>query len=104
MGTLSQWQSYLGFDQQLRQLQRSGKHAEAIVFCTGTNKGQLHWALTQFDDALKQTLEINQQAFDSAVDQGLKDMDGFEIITPIVAVAIALLTLFGLRPRLKEYS
>jgi hypothetical protein len=102
--TLSKWAVYMGIDQQLRQLQRIGKLQEAIALCVGNNPGQSNWAFAQFDEALKQTLEINQQAFDKAVDQGFKDMEGFEITTPVVVVAIALLTLFGLLPRMKEYS
>ncbi len=49
-------------------------------------------------------IDINQEAFDKAVKQGFKDMDGIEVTTAVVVVAIELLTLFGLRPRLNEYS
>ena len=104
ISTLSNFGIYLAIDKQIRQLEQSGKHQAAIALCTGNNKGDSNRALKQFDASLDQTLKINQQAFDEAVEQGFKDLDGFEIITPVSLVVIALLTLFGLLPRLKEYS
>lgn len=102
--TLSKFGQYNAIDQQIRQLQRSGRYAEAIALCVGNSQGQSNWAFTQFLQANQNTIDINQKAFDEAVDQGFKDVDGFEVVTPVVAIAIALLTLFGLLPRIKEYS
>jgi len=102
--TLTTFGQYFTIDQTIRQLQQSGKHAEAIALCVGNNQGQSNWAFAQFLKANQDTIDINQAAFDEAVKQGFKDVDGFEVTTPVVAVAIALLTLFGLLPRIKEYS
>ncbi len=95
---------YVTIDQKIRQLQQTGKSNEAIALCTGNKPGESNWAFNQFDLALQKTLDINQQAFDQAVDQGFKDVEGFEIIIPIVTIAIGLLTLLGLLPRWQEYS
>lgn len=102
--TLFKFGVYLNLDKQIRQLQQSGKHADAIALCVGNNPGQSNWAFEQFKQANQKTLDINQAAFDKAVEQGFKDVDGFEVTTPVVVSAIALLTLLGLRPRLNEYS
>ena len=102
--TLSKFGVYLDIDQKIRQLQQSGKHKQAIALCVGNNPGESNWAFDQFKDANQKTIDINQAAFDKAVEQGFKDVEGFETITPVVVVAIALLTLLGLRPRLKEYD
>jgi dimeric dUTPase (all-alpha-NTP-PPase superfamily) len=102
--TLSKFGIYLNLDKQIRQLQQSGKQADAIALCVGNNPGQSNWAFEQFKEANQKTLDINQAAFDKAVEQGFKDVDGFEVTTPVVIGAIALLTLLGLRPRLNEYS
>lgn len=104
VATLSTFGTYLKIDQQIRQLQQTGKHAQAIALCTGYNPGQSNWAFNRFLDAHQKTLDINIAAFEDAIAQGFKDVDGFEIVTPIVTVAIAGLTLFGLLPRIKEYS
>ncbi|HEY9606183.1 MAG TPA: hypothetical protein V6C85_31545 [Allocoleopsis sp.] len=104
VATLSTFGTYLNIDQQIRQLQQSGKHAQAIALCTGYNPGQSNWAFNRFLDAHQKTFDINMAAFEDAIAQGFKDVDGFEVVTPIVTVAIAGLTLFGLLPRIKEYS
>lgn len=102
--TLSKFVIYVYIDKQIRQLQQSGRRQQAVALCVGNKPGESNWAFDQFKDANQKTIDINQKAFDQAVAQGFKDVAGFEITTPIVVGAIALLTLFGLRPRLKEYD
>ena len=102
--TLSTFGTYFTLDQQIRQLEQSGRHVEAVALCTGYKPGQSNWAFEQFKQAHQEFLDINMKAFEEAVDRGFKDVEGFEISAPIVTVAIALLTLFGLLPRIKEYS
>ncbi len=104
IATLAAFGTYFEIDQQIRQLQQSGNHDAAVNLCIGNNQGQSNWAFDRFDSALDKTIAINQQAFDQAVDQGFKDIEGFEITVPIALSAIALLTLLGLLPRTKEYS
>ncbi len=104
IATLVAFSNYFEIDRQMRQFQQSGNHEAAVALCIGNNQGQSNWAFNRFDDALDRTLAINQQAFDQAVEKAFKDMDGFEVIAPIALSAIALLTLFGLLPRTKEYS
>ena len=104
IATLAAFSTYFEIDQQIRQLQQSGNHDAAVALCIGSNQGQSNWAFDRFDSALDKTLEINQRAFDQAVAKGFKDIEGFEVNAPIALSAIALLTLFGLLPRTKEYS
>ncbi|HAJ59324.1 MAG TPA: hypothetical protein DCP31_08690 [Cyanobacteria bacterium UBA8543] len=104
VATLKTFGIYFNIDKQIRQLEQSGKHESAIALCVGTNPGQSNWAFTEFLKANNQAFDINQKAFDEAVNQGFKDVDGFEISTPVVAVLVGLLTFFGLRSRLKEYE
>ncbi|GAX44963.1 hypothetical protein NIES4075_59820 [Tolypothrix sp. NIES-4075] len=101
---LSALGAYVAIDKQIRQLERSGKHAEAIALCLGNNKGQSNWAFDELKGANQKSFDINQAAFDNAIKQSFKEVNGFEYITPVALSAIALLTLFGLLPRLKEYS
>lgn len=96
--------TYIAIDKQIRQLERSGKHAEAIALCLGNQPGQSNWAFDELKAANQKSFDVNQAAFDKAIKQGFKEVDGFEYITPVALSAIALLTLFGLLPRLKEYS
>lgn len=104
VATLSTFGRYLAIDRQIRQLQRSGKHLEAVVLCTGNNPGQSNSVFEEFKKVHDQTMDINLKAFNRSVEEGFKDLSGFEIVTPAAMGAVGLLTLFGLLPRLKEYS
>lgn len=97
--------AYVAIDQQIRQLERNGKHAEAIALCVGNKPGESNWAFDQFRlKANQKSFDINQAAFDQAIKQAFTEVNGFEYTTPLALSAIALLTLFGILPRLKEYS
>jgi hypothetical protein len=61
-------------------------------------------AFSTFDLALKNTLDVNRKAFGNAVDRGFADVNQFEVVAPVWALAIAVLAWLGLRPRLREYS
>lgn len=128
--TLSAWDRYLQIDHQIRQLRQRGNVAAATALCIGYNTGQSNWAFEQFKDAHQKILDINQQAFDQSLRQGLEAVGWqlsakqtntdsilispgsytvsntyrYEILTAGAAAAIVGLTFLGLRPRLKEYS
>ncbi|MBN3945549.1 MAG: hypothetical protein HWQ38_03250 [Nostoc sp. NMS7] len=95
---------YLAIDQQIRQLERSGKHQEAIALCLGNKSGQSNWLFEEFKTANQKTFDINQAVFDRSIHQGFSNIDGFEIKMVIAATTVVLLSFFGLLPRLKEYS
>lgn len=94
---------YLSTDRQLRFLETSGKHADAVAFRLGTQPGQTKDVFTQFDDALGRTLAVNQRAFDEAVDNGLSALAHFEAKAAAAAVLIVFLVFSGLAPRIAEY-
>ena len=94
---------YISIDQQIRQLEQSGKHQEAIALCIGSKPGQSNWAFDNFKNANTKNFDINQAEFDKAIKQAFQDIEGFEVGASGVLSAIALLVLFGLMPRLKEY-
>jgi hypothetical protein len=104
LASLSTWENYITIDKQIRQLNQSGKLQEAIALCIGDKPGQSNWAIDEFKKANGKTFDINQAVFDQAIKQGFYDVAGFEITTPVALSAIALLSLLGLLPRLKEYS
>jgi hypothetical protein len=102
--TLSTFNEYLKIDSQIRQLYRSGRIQEAIALCIGNNQGQSNWAFEEFKNAHQKTMDINKAEFDKAVEKGFQNVNGFEVTAPIAMSGVVFLTLFGLRPRLKEYS
>ncbi len=107
LANLSALSNYLTIDSQIRQLQNSGKHQEAINLLTIVNtdkKDQPAGAFPKLKLANQKVFDINQKAFDEAIAQSFMAVDGFEVIAPVAVGTIAVLTLFGLLPRLKEYS
>ncbi len=95
---------YVTIDQLIRDHKQSGKLQQAIALCIGSNTGESNWAFKQFLDANQKNYDVNDNAFKASIEQGFQDVNGFEIKALVVTIAIASLTLFGLRPRLKEYD
>jgi hypothetical protein len=101
--TMSNFSTYDTTHRQILELNQKGQRNLAILFATGKQLGESDWAFNQFDEALGKTIDINQQLFNKSVQGGLREINGFEFTTPVAIGAIALLTLLGLQPRLKEY-
>jgi len=132
--TLRSFGVYFNIDKQVRQLEQSGKHQEAISLCVGNNVNQSNWAFDQYMNTHQKVLNINMKEFQKSIIQAFqevgvdiefkdvkKDKDAievlattnkiethaitrFEIIAVGVLIAIGLLSFLGLSPRLKEYS
>ena len=98
--TVKTFLAYVAVDASIRQLQNSGKHTDAIDKCLGESNR----AFEQFDKALGKTLKINDDAFQAAVQRGFAALNGFEVLAPLAALAVALLSFVGLLPRLREYA
>lgn len=94
---------YVAVDAQIRQLQNSGRHADAIALCVGDAPGQSDWAFDRYDAALQRAIDINQKAFDLAVQRGDNCLNAFTWLTPAVCIAIAGLAAIGVLPRIREY-
>ena len=104
IATISSFGTYFNIDKQIRELEQSGKHLEAVKLCTGIDKGESNWAFDEFKKAHTKVQDINKAEFDKAIAQGFKNVENFEITTIIVVLGISGLTLFGLRSRINEYG
>jgi hypothetical protein len=98
------WNDYHAIDARIRQLERVGKHDQAVQLCIGTGQHESNAAFARFDEALMEVVRINKAEFDEVIERGDGALRRAEFMDPIVAIAIALLTWFGLRARLREYS
>jgi hypothetical protein len=94
---------YIAIDAQIRQLYRSGKIAEAIALCIGDNPGQSNWAFDKYKKVHTNLIDLNKIEFDNHIRFGEERLLYFEIIAAGALGSVAILTLFGLRPRLMEY-
>ena len=94
---------FRSIDKHIRQLYRSGKVAEAIALCVGNKQGESNWAFDRYKNLHTELMELNKKEFDKNIELGNSRVENFEIIAIVALGSIAILTLFGVRPRLMEY-
>jgi hypothetical protein len=97
--TLRKLDNYLKIDTEIRQIARSGKIAEAIALSTGKSND----VFDEYKAANEQVRLINERAFEAKIAASDDRLSNFEIIAFTAIGSIAILALFGLRPRLAEY-
>jgi len=102
--TLIAFRYYVSRHAEILRLDHAGKHQDAIAVAVGSRSGQSNRALEQLDGNLEKTLEINQKAFDQAVQGGFRTLSGFELIALVTCASQCVLLWLGVRPRLKEYE
>jgi hypothetical protein len=101
---IQQWTNYIKVDKVIRQLATSQKLNDAIALCVGSGENQSNALFYEFRDANNKALKINDKEFASAIDRGNATVANFQILAPVAFALIILLTILGLRPRLKEYA
>ncbi len=101
--TLKSLNEYLKIDTEIRQLASSGKLSEAISLCVGAKQGESNWAFDRYKNIHTQLMDLNKKEFDRNIELGNDRLANFEIIASVALGSVAVLTLFGLRPRLAEY-
>jgi hypothetical protein len=101
---IQQWTNYIKVDKVIRQLATSQKLNDAIALCVGSGENQSNALFYEFRDANNKALKINDKEFASAIERGNATVANFQILAPVAFSLIILLTILGLRPRLKEYA
>jgi hypothetical protein len=101
--TLTAFNEYLEIDKKIRALNQSGKIDEAIALTLGYKEGESNAAFDKYKDLHTKLMNLNLKEFDHNIKLGEEHLDNFEVIAAIALSSVALLTLFGLRPRLMEY-
>jgi hypothetical protein len=96
---LRSFADYLAVDGRIRELESTGRHAQAIA----VGEGEAKQVFARFDDALGQTVAINRRVFDAAVETGFGALSNFEAKAGAAAALIALLVVGGLMQRIAEY-
>jgi hypothetical protein len=101
---LQKWSRYVEVDQQIRKLATSQRLNDAIALCVGSGENQSNALFYEFRDANNKALKINDKEFANAIDRGNATVANFQILAPVAFALIIILTILGLRPRLKEYA
>ncbi|TDC59434.1 hypothetical protein E1200_32095 [Actinomadura sp. GC306] len=95
---LGDYQKVQANDRQMRDLVHAGKRAEAI---SARRTAADDFAV--YDRSLQNLIGLHQKEFDEAVQDGDDGTSGWYTVLPLAGIAIALLVLAGVRPRLAEY-
>ncbi|TDC78042.1 hypothetical protein E1285_37985 [Actinomadura sp. 7K507] len=95
---LSAYQKVQANDRRMRDHVHGGQRAQAVAA-----RGAAAADFTAYDRSLQELIKLHQMEFDEAVEDGDDGTGGWYVILPIAGVAIALLVLAGVRPRLAEY-
>jgi hypothetical protein len=99
---LRTYRQFLSADAALRESVARGDQNGAVAIALGTQPGQLAVVFGELDEALGDSIAIDQAEFAASADAAGSPL-GLDGGLPALAVATALLTLWGLSPRLAEY-
>ncbi|WP_245627569.1 hypothetical protein [Actinomadura oligospora] len=86
-------------DRQMRDLVSSGDRGQAITLQTG----QAATDYAAYDQSLVKLAAVHQATFDGAMKDGKGGTKGWQYGLPLAGLAVVLLLVVGVRPRLAEY-
>jgi hypothetical protein len=101
---LSQWVKYVETNKKVRSLEYDSNHVEAISLSVGEKQGQSGYEFQKFDEALGNTIKINQENFDSSIDSAFKTLNKFPFILSAFMILIAAACILGMKARMDEYK
>jgi hypothetical protein len=101
--TLATYRQFLSAGAAVRDAVGHGDQGSAVSVALGTRPGQLAVVFGELDEALGDTIAVVQAQFGAAIDAAASPL-GLDVGLPCLAAAIALLTLWGLQPRIAEYG
>jgi hypothetical protein len=99
---LRAYQRFLDVDAAVR-ARAAGDHEGAVALALGTGPGALGAAFGELDAALAEAIGVDQRQFDEAIQRAEPSL-ALNLGVPLGALAIALLALWGLQPRIAEYG
>ena len=99
---LRTYQQFLQADAAVRAAVVAGTADGAVAIALGTNPGQLAVTFGELDEALGDAIVIEEERFAAAAGAAGSGL-GLEVGLPALALGIALLTFWGLEPRIAEY-
>lgn len=97
--TLTRYEEFQHADSEVRAAVAAGNRHEAIEIRMGKSTE----SFAAYDKSLVTLIGSQEKVFDDAIKAGDDGLTGWNILLPAGAVAIVLLVLIGIRPRLAEY-
>lgn len=101
--TVAGWLDYVRIDAQIRALEASGRHQDAVALCLGTQPMQSDWAFETFAKALRGTMDINQAQFDQSIERALHNVRWLWMLLIPTLLCPLLGAVVGIQRRLAEF-
>jgi hypothetical protein len=100
---LDRWSAYQKDHDQVVSLVSAGAVNDAVKKLTGIARSDAAFDFVYYDAAAARIAATHRQAFDASMRDARGELSGWTIIPAVLMVAVILLTLLGVRPRLAEY-
>jgi hypothetical protein len=100
---LARWAAYQKDHDQVQSLVSAGRVDDAVKKLTGIARGDAAFDFAYYDASAAGIAAAHRQAFDASTGDARGELSGWTIIPAVLMVAVILLTLLGVRPRLAEY-
>ncbi|MEU6170209.1 hypothetical protein [Streptomyces tanashiensis] len=101
--TVEAYAVYQRDDRTIRSLVAAGREQEAVAFCISWEPGKSNAHFGAWMQALDEVTTINSGAFDSAAEDGRRELTGRLPWAVAALIVAAVLAALGLRPRLAEF-
>ena len=94
---------FTALDATIRQAEQEGDHKRAVALSIGNDPGEANHAFNRFETLSRAALDAMTAALASHVDAGLAAVKPLDRVALVATIVIGLLSLLGLRPRVREY-
>jgi len=95
--------AYLARHAQVRKLDDGGSYNAAVALATSTSPGGAAAAFALLDNNLTATISADQSRFTSSAGHADTGLALLDVLAPLLAVLVCVLSILGLRARLEEY-
>ena len=100
---VDRWSAYQRGHDKVVSLVSSGQVDAAVRTLTGISRGDAAFDFAYYDAAAASIAAGHRQAFEASVADARSELSGWTIIPLVLMLAVVLLALIGVRPRLAEY-
>ena len=95
--------AYLARHAQVRKLDDGGNYNAAVALATAATPGSAAAAFVLLDNNLTATISTDQTRFTSSAGHADTGLALLDVLAPLLAVLVGVLSILGLRARLEEY-
>lgn len=101
---LEAYAGYMKINENIRKLEQSGKHKEAVELFIGTERGHSGDAFELFNQKLETLIDLKMREFNETIANSESKLTPLVFFGYVIGFLTAVQAVFGIAPRLKEYA